>query len=204
MIFNDVLQTTKKTKWTNTKQYIIVHHTWSFSYLWNLRYLSLDKNTASVHYVVWQNWEVGKIWEHNEILRHAWISEREWITDLNKYSIGIEICSDWFIFTETQKNKVKELIEYIMKQEWIKKENVLRHVDIAPNRKRDVWPNFRDGEYGSWTEYQNSLSSTPVKMDIKNVINAVIYLNSFLWDNIENKELRDLLTKTNTILRSML
>jgi len=67
-----------------------------------------------------------------------------------------------------------------------------------------VWPNFRDIEYVSWTEYQNSLVYNEPSMNIKNVINAVISLNSFLWDNIENKELRDLLTKTNTILRSML
>ena len=203
MIFNDILPTSKKTKWTNTKQYIVVHHTWTFSYPWNLRYLSSDKNVASVHYVVWQKWEVGKIWEHNDILRHAWQSEREWKTDLNKYSIGIEVCSDWFLFPEIQKQKTKELIQYIMQQEWIKKENVLRHVDIAPNRKRDIWPNFRDWEYGSWTEYQNSLVSNVPKMNINNVINGVIFLNSFLWDNIENQELRDLLSKTNAILRNM-
>lgn len=204
MEFTNAVSTTKKSPWINKKKYIIVHHTGSFSYPWNLKYLSIDKNNVSVHYVVWQKGEVGKIWEHKDILRHAWMSEWQWDTDLNRLSIGIEICSDWFIFTEIQKKKVKELIQYIMKGEWIKKENVLRHVDIAPNRKRDVWPSFWNWEYWSWIEYQNSLVSTNTTMNINNVINAVIYLNSFLYDNIENPELRDLLNKTNNILRWML
>lgn len=204
MLFQDVVQTTKKTAWKNTKQYIIVHHTGSDSYTGNLRYLSTDKNTASVHYVVGQAWEVGKIWEHNDILWHAWVSERKWLVGMNSYSIGIEVCSDWHVFSDTQKKKVKELIQYIMKEEWIPKENVLRHVDIAPNRKRDVWPLFWNTEYQSWQAYQNSLVSNTPKMNINNVIQAVISLNSFLRDNIENAELRELLSKTNTILRGMI
>lgn len=40
--------------------------------------------------------------------------------------------------------------------------------------------------------------------NIKQIVNASISLNSFLWDNIENEELRNLLSKTNTILRTML
>jgi len=40
--------------------------------------------------------------------------------------------------------------------------------------------------------------------NIKNVVSSSVSLNSFLWDNIDNQELRDLLSKTNTILRTLL
>ena len=38
----------------------------------------------------------------------------------------------------------------------IPKENVLRHKDIAPNRKNDIADIFWNNKYASWKDYQDS------------------------------------------------
>ena len=156
--FNDKLQTEKFTKWRkNTCKYIILHHTWGGTYASNIKYLSSSPAQASVHFVVWPNWECAKIWDPAQCLRHAGQSQRWPLISMNNYSLGIEIVWCWE-YNIHQFMRVTDLVEYLMWVYGIPKENVLRHADIAqrgdysknkelwdwkrPSRKTDVWLPF--------------------------------------------------------------
>lgn len=168
--FNDKVATTKYTKWrNNTCQYIILHHTWGGSYLSNLNYLSKSTAQASVHFVVWENWECGKIGDPKQCLWHAGQSQRWPLVSMNYYSLWIEIVGFWD-YNIHQFMRVTDLVEYLMWVYNIPKENVLRHADIAqrwdysknkelwdwkrPARKTDVWlPFFVDNlHFKKWRE----------------------------------------------------
>lgn len=158
MIYKEELQTKNISKWINTREYIVVHHTWSkhWSIKWVLNTVTSWK--VSVHYVVDCNWDKYKIWNTTDILWHCWKSEWKDKKNMNKYSIGIEII--WWLweeFPKEQRQSVRELIEHLMMTFDIPKENVLRHKDISPWRKTDVSDIFWNHWFNSWKEYQNSL-----------------------------------------------
>ena len=159
MKFIETIKTNKSSKWTNTCEYIVLHHTAS----WNAvpwinvaKYLATNPAQVSVHYVVDRNGDIYKLAEDTAICWHAWVSSREWKTDLNKYSIWIEIVSDWVAFTNEQRKSVKELVTYLMNTHSLWSEKVIRHKDIAPLRKIDVWDKFWNNEFITYKDYQAS------------------------------------------------
>lgn len=147
--------------WINTCEYIILHHTWTneWTIQWVLNGLNKRLDYASCHFVVDINWDVYKIWDPKDILWHAWVSSWKWKTDINKYSVWIEIIwplSDWW-FTQEEKTSVFWLTQHLMAVLNIPKENVLRHKDIAPKRKTDIADSFWNWKYKSYIEYVNML-----------------------------------------------
>jgi len=156
MNFDRVLTTTKKWKGTNTNEYLVIHHTAVASFDASCRVLSGNTGEVSVHYVVGLNGETAKIGNDTDILWHAGSSRWQGKTDLNRYTIGIEICSEGEVFTQVQKDKVRELIAELIKKYNIPVTNILRHADISGFRgKWDVAPVFF-AEYESWAKYQDS------------------------------------------------
>lgn len=158
MNYKQELKTLNKSKWVNTREFIIVHHTWTKhgTIKWVLKALTIWK--VSCHYVVDFNWDKYKIWNTTDILWHAWVSEWKWRKNMNMYSIWIEVI--WWVwedFPKEQRIAVRELIQHLMKTFNIPKENVLRHKDIAPWRKIDIVDTFWNHWFKSWQEYQNSL-----------------------------------------------
>lgn len=156
-MITDTRSTTKKTPGTNTCEILVFHHTWPGSYEGNLNYLATNKAQASAHYVAGQGGELGQIWKDTDILWHAGVSKWKWRTDINRFAIGIEIV--WPGFTDPQRQKVEELAIALIKKYGIKKENVVRHKDIAPGRKVDVDDSFWNNKFKSWDEYKNYLFS---------------------------------------------
>jgi N-acetyl-anhydromuramyl-L-alanine amidase AmpD len=159
MKFIETIKTSKITKWRNTCEYILLHHTASWSSVpWTnvVKYLAQNSAQVSVHYVVDRNWDVYKLADDKAICRHAWVSSWEWKTDLNKYSIWIEIVSDGTAFTDEQRNSVRELIKYLINKHNLNISKVVRHKDIAPGRKVDVGDNFWNNQFKSYSDYQNS------------------------------------------------
>lgn len=152
---------TECTKWVNTKQFIIVHHTgtkeWTIK--WVLDGLYRRPDFASCHFVVDVNWESYKIGKPDDILWHAGVSSWGKLKDMNNYSLGIEVI--WPMsngsFTDSQRVEVRKLIQHLMAVFKIPKENVLRHRDIAPKRKTDIADTFWNATYKTWADYQNSL-----------------------------------------------
>lgn len=154
----DQVRTDKKHPWVNTCEYIILHHTatWLWSKEWLLNALQDPNYPASYHYLVDEHWGITKINKDNDILRHCWVSERDWKEDMNRYSIGVEVIWPWF--TEEQHIACQQLIIQLMQDHQISDSNVLRHWHIAPDRKRDIAPEFYEPRYWWWKEYTKFLS----------------------------------------------
>lgn len=199
------LQTKNKYKWTNTCEYIILHHTATQegtlqgvlnAFTWSRK--------VSAHYVVDTNWDIYQIWEEKDILRHCWVSAYNWRTDLNRYAIWIEVIwplSDWW-FTQEQKEKTKLLIQNIMKRYNIPSNRVIRHADITP-RKRDISTSFY--EPMTRKQYQDSLLFWDKKMTEKEkemLIISLMNMNSVLYENIKSQEIKDALAKVNSLFRA--
>ena len=171
------LETNKKSKGRNTKTYIVLHHTASTAPAEDVaKYLAYNSAQASAHYVVGEAGEVYKIGEDDDILWHAGVSKWDGRTNLNKYSIGIEINSDGNFFTDAQRVAVKELIQELMLKHKIPHTNVIRHKDVAPRRKWDVGDQFWAKEFKSFKDYQESL-----KLPSMNNLESIILTLKDLW-----------------------
>ena len=142
--FNDRVATTKKSKWVNTCEYIIIHHTGGGSYADNLAYLSTNPAQVSCHFIIWPSEERAKIWDPKDVLRHA--GESKWgnLSDMNNYSLGIEVVGYWE-FNQYQFIALIDLVQYLMWTFWIRKENVIRHADITQEDMYTKEKILRDG-----------------------------------------------------------
>lgn len=176
--------TSNKSKWENSKKFIVLHHTATVTTLENMvSYLSKpnDRN-VSCHYVISQDWRLGKIWLDSYILWHAWFGNLiKWYRDnMNEHSIGIEVISNGEHFTRVQIEKLSLLVFELQKQYNIPKENVIRHKDYS-TRKWDIWDNFYKLHW--FMNYEHWLDRNP-KIDSFNWV-------SILWKpQPKNKPLR--------------
>ena len=167
---------TTNTSWsTNTKEYIVLHHTWTWYNTIRGVLSRLTTGPVSAHYVVDTNGDVYKIWSDDDILRHAGQSSREWKTFMNRYSIGIEILGPLPWFTDQQRVSVRKLVLQLMTVHRIPHTKIIRHKDVSPGRKRDIDDAFRDQQYGSFQAYQQSYT------DIQSVIGLYeqVFTNEF-------------------------
>lgn len=141
----------------NTKEYIIIHHTGSKSSFENIVAFFLRPDYISVHYVVAKDGRITQLVDDNDVAFHAGVSSWDGKTNLNYYSIGIEVHSDGNEFTEAQREAVTALCADLMNKYDIGHRNVLKHADIAPKRKWDVGPSFYVPKWGSWPAFQDHL-----------------------------------------------
>lgn len=154
--FDKKVTTNKKTNTTFSPQFIIVHHTWGGTFSSNVKYLSEWAAKASVHFVIWPNWETAKIGEPTkDCLRHCWTSVWGSLTWMNKCSLWIEVVWCWE-YNIHQLISLTDLVEYLMYNFNIPRENVLRHCDLtwagsvnkklrdwkSKSRKVDIWLDF--------------------------------------------------------------
>jgi len=200
MKFDKILQTKNKTKWTNTMQYIVLHHTGGGTYEWNIRTLTVGD--VSCHYVVWPDWKVAKIGEDKDILWHAGESKWKWLNGMNSYSIGIEIVNKEKTFTDQQRVSVRELVVYLIDKYGIPSGNIIRHKDIAPERKVDVYDEFRNNKYKTFADYQKSYDRQYTTEE-KNFISETLKHNSQMYGFTQDGSLKELLNQTNTKIREL-
>jgi len=148
-------------KGKNTKRYIIVHHTGSKTgtTLTNMVKFFTRWDYISVHYIVGLKGEVVQTIREDDRAWHAGRSEWHGTKSLNNHSIGIEVVSDGYYYTDKQRQAVQELCRDIMGRNNIPIINVLRHADIAPRRKWDIGEGFYVKKWGSWDGFQTSLLS---------------------------------------------
>lgn len=174
-----MVHTIKYTPWINTCEYIILHHTWwTLDFNSQVKYLSEHKDLVSVHYVVWQSWEIAQIWNDKMILWHCWVSSFSWMTDMNKYSIWIEVVWPWF--TDIQREAVSKLIIDISKKYNIPKENILRHKDITI-RKTDIDDTFWNNKFNSWNDFVNFLYAWEYEKQFTNKYWKWFVFNDLDW-----------------------
>ena len=101
----------------------------------------------SAHYFIKKNGEVLTLVPDSYVAWHAGISAWKNFTSLNKNSIGIEISNPghqfgYKKFSKKQINSLIRLSKYLIKKYKIKKNNILGHSDIAPDRKKDPGEKF--------------------------------------------------------------
>ena len=192
--------TNKISKWTNTREYIVVHHTAS-----NLsspdinvvNYLATNPAKVSCHYVVGRDGTIYRLATDDKITRHAGVSKRAGRSNMNMYSIWIEVISDWYNYTEAQKVATRKLIIDLMDKYNIQPPSVLRHADIT-TRKRDIWPNF----YAPLTrpQYQQTLKKSFTDFELAKA-NSALHGNSELWESTSDQWLKKQLNDTNNMIR---
>ena len=161
--FTIKLPTTKKSRWENKCLGIIIHHTAWWTFTSNAKYLSESKAQASVHFVIWENWEIAKIWDPKDILRHA--GNWSWwnIGNVNTQFLWIEVVWYWE-YNLNQFIRLTDLVEYLMGNFNIPNDMILRHSDVTQEskftkekllrdwrrkvKKFDIWLSFfRDNDW---------------------------------------------------------
>ena len=166
--FTDYAVTKKYTAWKFQPKYIILHHTWGWSYQSNIKYLTTGAAEASVHFIIWPNEECCKCFENEpKNMRHCWFSEWWNLIWMNKYSLWIEVVG-YGKQNLHQLMRLTDLVEYLMWVFNIPKENVLTHACITQrwdfskkrilrdwkrsSRKVDIAPEFFPMWFEAWRE----------------------------------------------------
>tara|TARA_B100001059_G_C17777857_1_gene552340 strand:- start:120 stop:863 length:744 start_codon:yes stop_codon:yes gene_type:complete len=127
--------------------FIIIHYTGMKKESSAIKRLCDEKSKVSAHYFIKNNGKILNLVPESYVAWHAGISSWKNTTSLNNSSIGIEINNPGHLhgyknFPNKQIISLFNLIRYLMVKYKIKKENVLGHSDIAPNRKKDPGEKF--------------------------------------------------------------
>lgn len=185
-----------KDYWGNLKElkFIIIHHTGSgWTVKGDIDYFDKEKVYLSSHYITATNWEIIQLVPDDKVAWHCWISEWWKLKNLNDYSIWIEVDSNWTDFTQEQIKATWELVVFLCNKYNIPKENVLRHKDIAPTRKWDVWDNFWKW-FTSFTAWVDNLFLTQADSEF---IDTIMRLFSKYHNMTSNPKLQGLLSDFN-------
>lgn len=179
MQYKQTLATSSKYKAKNTCEYIILHHTATGEGTIKgvLNHLTTS-GKASCHYVVDTNGDVYKIGQDTDALWHVGESAWKGETNINMYSIGIEIIGPLADggFTDAQRKVVAQLVQELAQKYAVPVENVLRHADLthawslkgilwdgkSRSRKVDVAKTFYK-DFATFEDYRNSLFTKPKK-----------------------------------------
>ena len=128
-------------------KFIIIHYTGMKNESDAIKRLCDSKSEVSSHYFIKNN---GDLLNLVPDLYNAWHSGKSsWkkFKSLNKYSIGIEINNPGHEFkykrySFKQISSLIKLLKVLKKKYKIKKQNILGHSDISPNRKKDPGEKF--------------------------------------------------------------
>ncbi|MGO4872257.1 MAG: N-acetylmuramoyl-L-alanine amidase [Roseiarcus sp.] len=141
---------------------IILHYTGMPTAEGALALLRDPASQVSAHYFVWENGEVAQLVCEDKRAWHAGAGFWSGQSDLNTASIGVEIVNaghDGALppFPRRQIDAVIALCRDIASRRSIRRERVLAHSDVAPERKRDPgekfpWDALARGGVGHWRE----------------------------------------------------
>ncbi|MBD1159410.1 N-acetylmuramoyl-L-alanine amidase [Pelagibacterales bacterium SAG-MED19] len=127
--------------------FIILHYTGMKKESKAIQKLCDSKSKVSAHYFVKKNGEILNLVPDLYKAWHAGKSSWKKLKSLNRYSIGIEISNPghdygYRKFSSKQISAIIKLLKFLSKKYNIKKQNILGHSDIAPNRKKDPGEKF--------------------------------------------------------------
>ena len=136
----------KKRNIKNIK-YLIIHYTGMKKTSDAIKRLINYKSEVSCHYFIKKNGDTIRMVPDSYVAWHAGKSNWKKHNFLNKLSIGIELDNPghdhgYIPFKSKQIKSLKRLIKKLQTKYQIKKENVLGHSDIAPERKKDPGEKF--------------------------------------------------------------
>tara|TARA_A100001011_G_scaffold31160_1_gene30171 strand:- start:150 stop:896 length:747 start_codon:yes stop_codon:yes gene_type:complete len=127
--------------------FLILHYTGMRKESDAIKRLCDHQSKVSSHYLIKNNGQIVNIVPDLYTAWHAGKSRWKQFQSLNKYSIGIEISNpghdhSYKKFKSKQISSLIKLLRYLIKKYTIKKQNILGHSDIAPNRKKDPGEKF--------------------------------------------------------------
>ena len=167
-------------------KFIVIHYTGMQSVRECIKRLTNSKSKVSTHYLIDKKGEITKMVDAKNTAWHAGRSKWKNFTNLNRYSIGIELVNKghqfgYENFSKKQISKLILLCKFLIKKYKIKKHNILGHSDIAPLRKKDPgekfpWHFLSKKNIGYWHHLKN-----------KNVINCNLSKNklrNFFFNNL--------------------
>ena len=128
-------------------KFVVLHYTGMKNEFSAIKRLQDPKSKVSSHYLIKKNGEIITLVPDLYEAWHAGLSSWKNYRSLNKNSIGIEITNPghqfgYKNFSRKQISSLEELLKYLIKNYQIKKECVLGHSDISPNRKKDPGEKF--------------------------------------------------------------
>ena len=128
-------------------RFLIFHYTGMKSERKAIERLTKIQSEVGAHYFIKKDGEIIRMVPDLYKAWHAGISYWGKYKFLNKYSIGIEISNPGhqFGYVNFKKKQIKNLIiltKLLVKKYNIKKNHILGHSDIAPDRKRDPGEKF--------------------------------------------------------------
>ena len=155
-------------------RFIIVHYTGMQSEIESIRRLKDPQSKVSCHYLINRKGKIIQMVKNNNIAWHAGKSKWKNYSNLNKYSLGIELVNKGHQFgyqnyTKRQINSLIQLCKILKKKYAIKKENFLGHSDIAPLRKIDPgekfpWKKLSSYNLGHWYKKNQKIFATNTKI----------------------------------------
>ena len=149
---------------TQKIEYIVVHYT-EMTFEGALTRLTDPSAKVSAHYLIKEDGEIFQLVADDQVAWHAGISYWQGKTEINQYSIGIELDNlGNGQFSTMQLDACLELTQELMEKYNILSENFIGHSDVAPDRKIDPgiffnWQFFAGLGIGIWHNLQ--LSGNP-------------------------------------------
>ena len=128
-------------------KYIIIHYTGMKNINLTYKKLSNKYSNVSTHYLISRNGIIFNLLCPRYKAWHAGKSKWRKDTNINEYSIGIELENKghqygYSNFTNKQYKSLKKTIIFLKHNFYIYDKNILFHSDIAPNRKEDPGEKF--------------------------------------------------------------
>ena len=128
-------------------KFVVLHYTGMKNEFSAIKRLQNPKSKVSTHYLIKKNGEIITLVPDLYEAWHAGLSSWKNYRLLNKNSVGIEITNpghqfNYRNFSKKQIYSLEKLLKYLIKKYQIKKEYILGHSDISPNRKKDPGEKF--------------------------------------------------------------
>jgi len=128
-------------------KFVVLHYTGMKNEFSAIKRLQNPKFKVSSHYFIKKNGEIITLVPDLYEAWHAGLSSWKNYKSLNKNSIGIEITNPghkigYRNFSRKQIYSLEKLLKYLIKNYQLKKECILGHSDISPNRKKDPGEKF--------------------------------------------------------------
>ena len=144
---------------------LIIHYTGMQSERESLIRLCDPKSNVSSHFLINEDGKIYRLVKNSNVAWHAGKSCWGHYKNLNKNSIGIELCNKGheFGYTNFKKKQLLSLIKIckiLISKYKIKNKNIVGHSDIAPLRKMDPgekfpWKKLAIKKIGIWHSYDN-------------------------------------------------
>ena len=172
----------KKRKISQIK-FLIFHYTGMISEKKAIKKLCTHNTKVSCHYFIKRSGNIIKMLPELYVAWHAGKSNWKNFSNLNKYSIGIEIHNPghqygYETFSSKQLNSIVYISKKIIKNFKIENKFILGHSDIAPDRKKDPgekfpWHYLQKNKIGIWHNLNNFCQNRKISKIYKEKNNSI-------------------------------